>query len=75
MNHVWAVARRERKRLDSYACVRCGSAEGLEVNHRVPVRERGYVYGCQHHLENLETLCHTHHAQETARQQKVWDAS
>jgi 5-methylcytosine-specific restriction endonuclease McrA len=37
---------------DGHACVRCGSAECLEVHHKVPARAGGSTS-----LENLVTLC------------------
>lgn len=40
----------------------------LEVNHIVPREGRGYGNGCDHHLENLETLCRPCHVDETRRQ-------
>lgn len=40
----------------------------LEVNHLVPILGRHGEFGCHHHLDGLETLCHTCHLQETARQ-------
>ena len=38
----------------------------LEVNHRVPCRGKHGTLGCEHHLENLETLCMACHRLETA---------
>lgn len=40
----------------------------LEVNHIEPRNGRGYDWGCAHHTENLETLCHSCHVAETRRQ-------
>lgn len=40
----------------------------LEVNHITPIMGRHAEFGCHHHLEGLETLCHRCHVQETARQ-------
>ena len=42
----------------------------LEVNHIDPRRNRGYRWGCWHHLEKLETLCHPCHVDETNRQRR-----
>lgn len=42
----------------------------LRVNHIEPLVGRGYRWGCCHHQENLETLCHTHHVEETTRQRR-----
>ncbi|MGB8264946.1 MAG: hypothetical protein WCE44_01355 [Candidatus Velthaea sp.] len=38
----------------------------VEVNHRVPCRGRHRTLGCDHHLENLETLCLACHRLETS---------
>ena len=38
---------------DAWACVKCGKAGRLEVDHRVPLKEGGAVYD----LDNLQTLC------------------
>jgi hypothetical protein len=56
-NHVFDRARSARRRLDGYACVRCGSTEHLEVNHKTPILGRHAEVGCIHHLAGLETLC------------------
>lgn len=40
----------------------------LEVNHKVPILGRHGQFGCHHHLDGLETLCHACHVAETARQ-------
>jgi len=40
----------------------------LEVNHRTPVLGRHGTFGCHHHLDGLETLCHPCHLRETAEQ-------
>lgn len=73
-NHVWSVARVAALKRDKYACVRCGRHEDLEVNHIYPVGasvkkgENGYKTSCLHHLTGLETLCHRHHLEATAKQ-------
>lgn len=41
----------------------CRDPEDPEVHHKVPVGKRGYLPGCIHHLDNLETLCHAHHVE------------
>lgn len=78
-NHYFPNARAACLRRDRYACVRCGSTDCLEVNHRTPILGRHNVPGCHHHLEpgpdgrgGLEVLCgggigSCHHA-ETVRQ-------
>lgn len=40
----------------------------LEVNHQEPVRGRHGTFGCHHHLDGLETLCHPCHLKVTAKQ-------
>lgn len=45
-----------------------GYKESLEVNHKVPVMGRHATNGCHHHLDGLETLCHSCHVAETNRQ-------
>jgi hypothetical protein len=37
----------------------------MEVNHRVPCRGKHGTLSCDHHLENLETLCPPCHAAHT----------
>lgn len=58
---------------DGYACVRCGSKNDLEVNHIYPLgaTERTghrFAESCEHHLDNLETLCHNCHLEATRQQ-------
>lgn len=43
----------------------------LEVNHIVPRVGAGYHEGCHHHLELLETLCHTCHVRVTTEQRRA----
>ena len=70
IEHYWNAARNAAKRRDGQRCVRegCGITYGLEVNHIEPRIGRGYGWGCHNHLANLETLCHQHHLEVTARQ-------
>jgi hypothetical protein len=65
-NHWWPRARRAAKRRDKYRCTACGKAGKLEVNHRVPCRGRHGLVACDHHLDNLETLCAACHRTHTA---------
>ena len=37
----------------------------MEVNHRVPCRGKHGKLSCDHHLENLETLCPSCHSAHT----------
>jgi hypothetical protein len=39
--------------------------ERMEVNHRVPCRGKHGTLSCDHHLDNLETLCPGCHAEHT----------
>lgn len=65
-NHWWPMARRAAKRRDRRRCVRCGvKPERVEVNHRQPCLGRHGSLSCSHHLDNLETLCVTCHAEHT----------
>lgn len=65
-NHVWTVAHDAALARDGHRCVICGDPEDLEVHHLVPVGRAGYGHGCQHHLVNLQTLCHDHHVEADA---------
>lgn len=56
-NHWWKRARVAARRRDKRRCVACGATGALEVHHKVPCRGRHAVPGCEHHLDNLETLC------------------
>lgn len=67
-NHVWSFARKSALHRDRHRCVHCGGANGLEVNHIVPLVGRGYHAGCCHHLSNLETVCKNCHVKITKRQ-------
>lgn len=40
----------------------------LEVNHRTPILGRHGEFGCHHHVDGLETLCHRCHLDVTAEQ-------
>lgn len=70
-NHVYRMARKAAKRRDGYRCVKCGSRDKLEVNHIKPCLGAHAKKGCWHHLDNLETLCHEHHLEETKRQREA----
>lgn len=67
VNHYWGSSREAAKKRDGYACVKCGSEERLEVNHIDP-RWGLNGSGCQHHQDNMETLCKRHHRLVTAAQ-------
>lgn len=68
LNHRYSDARRAAKRRDHYRCVKCGSKDTLEVNHIEPCNGKHSKFGCWHHLENLETLCHQCHVVVTNEQ-------
>jgi len=40
----------------------------LEVNHKIPIMGKHAQFGCHHHLDRLESLCHRCHVRVTARQ-------
>jgi len=69
-NHVWSIARRTTRRKAKYQCQTCGSKTKLEVNHITPVKGTGYRLSCNHHLSNLELLCHACHVQVTNQQRE-----
>ncbi len=49
-------------------CFRCGERCVPEVNHIVPLNGDRPSFGCMHHRENLNVLCHACHLQVTAEQ-------
>lgn len=55
LNHFWTKARAAVMLRDDGVCQRCG-AIAVEVHHREPCKGVRTA-GCQHHLENLESLC------------------
>lgn len=67
VNHRWSDARLARLLQDHGACQICGRTD-VEVHHRTPVGPAGYHDGCQHHQDNLQTLCVAHHREaDTSR--------
>lgn len=44
---------------------------GLEVNHKTPCLGQHKLNSCAHHLDGLETLCHSCHLEETGRQRRA----
>lgn len=66
---LWRDLLRRRRALDAELQERIGTRD-LEVNHREPRNGDGYGVGCWHHLDNLETLCHGCHVEETTRQRR-----
>ena len=67
VDHVWERARLATLARDGWTCTHegCGATDwnvDLEVHHLTPVKDDGgYAPGCQHHRDNLVTLCHRHH--------------
>jgi hypothetical protein len=43
----------------------------MEVNHRVPCRGKHTTLSCDHHLDNLETLCVACHLEHTLTDRKI----
>nr|DAL13448.1 MAG TPA_asm: HNH endonuclease [Caudoviricetes sp.] len=59
--------RQQALKRDHHQCVKCGSAERLEVDHIKNVASGG-----GHNLDNLQTLCHHCHKTKTARESGAW---
>lgn len=58
-------------RPSGYRCARClQSTVSPEVNHIRPLNGDRHHFGCQHHLVNLEVLCHECHLATTAWQRE-----
>jgi Zn ribbon nucleic-acid-binding protein len=68
-NHVWTGARHAAIERDG-KCLKCGAQGPLEVNHKVQVFGRHSASGCHHHLDILETLCHSCHLEVTNEQRR-----
>lgn len=61
--------RKAARTRDGNQCVKCGSAERLEVDHVLNI-----AHGGTHDLDNLQTLCaacHREKSQEEARQARA----
>lgn len=71
VNHIWTMAREHALRLSRWTCKTCGERKRLEVNHVVPRVGKGYGFGCAHHQDNLEVLCHACHVKVTNRQRRA----
>ncbi len=59
---AWRRLRRQVLTRDGYRCTRCGTRDGLEVHHRVPVTNGG-----EDTIANTITLCRDCHAQTHRR--------
>ena len=70
VEHRWTNARKAIKgRAAVWACEACGEfTDKIEVNHRIPCRGNHSVWGCWHHSDNLELLCHACHLTKTREQ-------
>lgn len=69
--HYWATARKAALHRDKSACVRCGDRPlHPEVNHITPILGRHAEWGCHHHIDGLETLCHPCHVATTNEQRR-----
>lgn len=85
-NHFWGTARWQaidratifpiekanRREGREVICARCEAAiKGVpEVNHIRPLNGDREFFGCQHHVDGLEVLCHEHHVRETRVQRR-----
>jgi 5-methylcytosine-specific restriction endonuclease McrA len=54
----WKAARAAARQRDGQRCTGCGTDKGLQVHHRVALKDGGAKY----ELANLETLCSDCHA-------------
>lgn len=75
-DHFWGTARdmamrdaiREGDPLRISWCTRSCGRWATEVNHITPLNGLRPHFGCCHHRDNLEALCHSCHLQTTAEQ-------
>lgn len=58
----WKAVRNLAKRRDGFACVKCGAAGDLEVDHIKPIRSHPDL---AFDLGNLQTLCVPCHSRKT----------
>ena len=58
----WKALRLQALRRDGFACVGCGARGRLEVDHKIPARERPDLF---FDLANLQTLCTPCHTRKT----------
>ncbi len=70
-NHIWSMARDFALYLSRRTCRTCGGHKKLEVNHVIPRVGKGYGFGCHHHQDNLEVLCHACHVKVTNQQRQA----
>lgn len=70
--HVGWVPHAPLPRFTGYRCARClQPTHRPEVNHIRPLNGDRHHFGCQHHLQNLEVLCHQCHLATTAHQRAM----
>ena len=78
-NHQWTLAKAYALRRDGYRCVKCSAGphsssnqRQVEVDHIDPLWGRGRSEtGCQHHQENLQTLCKGRRGASGCHQEKT----
>ena len=71
-NHWYRQGRVRALRRDRFTCQGCGKrGAGMQTNHIVPCLGKHSIVGCEHHIDNLETLCVECHKDETKRQRKA----
>ena len=63
----WAKVRLLVLDRDGWACVQCGKAGRLEVDHRVPLEDGGALYD----PGNLQSLCRGCHIDKTSGENQV----
>ena len=70
--HRWTNAKKALKAANAYyRCAHCGiNTQKIEVNHIIPCKGKHGTWGCHHHSDNLELLCHQCHVNETNKQRE-----
>ena len=63
----WGKVRLKVFDRDGWACVKCGKAGRLEVDHRVPLEDGGAVYD----LDNLQSLCRGCHLAKSCGERRA----
>jgi len=60
----WSEVRQKVFERDNYACQKCGRRDkDMECDHIIPIALGGDMWG----MDNLQTLCHEHHADKTRK--------
>ena len=59
----WRAVRLKVLDRDGWACVKCGKAGRLDVDHRIPLEDGGAVYD-ESNLQSLCSDCHFSKSQE-----------